>query len=214
MKFFKPEDAFMDRASKTITMLATVGTLGFGVYAYYNTIHPVFEKEKELQSLRSEKLTLNAENEQLSADNIALKAEFKASKDHLSLLNEKLSTTNTVIEEKQKLLDKMNKDLTHAKKQTILSKLDIIREKLLNKSIYELSVKRNNNFNVIDYSRTLLPKDTNKISSSEKEAFDFFNEYIDEHNGKNIKSIDDIIKYAILLPYAFKVKQNMLNDND
>lgn len=214
MKIFKAEDALMDRASKTITMLVAIGTLGFGIYAYYNTIHPVFEKEKELQSLRAAKLTLKSENDILTANNTSLKTEFATSKKDLSALNDKLSKTNFIITEKQIILDKMNRDLARAKKYTVLSKLELIREKLINTAIYEMITKRNIEFDIISYSKTLLPNDTDKISASEQQAYSIFKEYINSHNGKQIEKTDDIIKYAIMLPYLYRIKENILSDND
>lgn len=167
MQISKAEDAFMDRLIKTITMFVAIGTMGFGIYAYYNTIHPVFEKEKELQSLRTEKLTLRSENNLLIANNASLKTDFATSKKDLSALNERLAKTNIIINEKQTILNKMDRDLAQAKKHTVLSKLKLFREKLINTAIYEMTTRRNIQFNIISYSKILLPNGTAKMPSSE-----------------------------------------------
>ena len=214
MKLFKTDDALFDIASKIITMLATVGTLAFGVYAYFNTIHPVFEKEKELQGLRSEKLTLESENGRLSNENISLQDKSAESIKRLNMLNENLSKTNDALVEKQNLLDKTNRELVLAQKQTVLGKLTTLREKLLNTALYEMATRRNTEFDVIVYSKTLFPNNSSKISASDRKAFQYFQTYIDSHNKENIVKLDDVIKFAVMLPASYTIHENMLNESD
>lgn len=214
VKLFKNDDAFFDRVSKISTIFATTGTLAFGIYAYFNTIHPVFEKEKELQGLRAEKLSLESEKSRLSTDNLLLKNKFIASSNRLNELNEKLNKTNTVLLEKQNFLDKLNRDLVVAQKQTILGKLDMLREKLLSTAIYQISTKGKTKFDIISYSSSLLPDKKKKLSPTDKKAYEYFEDYIHKNSNQEIEEIDDIIKYAVMLPVSYKIKENMLNDND
>ncbi|MFM5858848.1 hypothetical protein ACET53_06075 [Aeromonas veronii] len=54
MKLYKQDDGFLEHMVKISTILS----LGFGVWAYFSTIHPVFEKEKELQQAKIENQSL------------------------------------------------------------------------------------------------------------------------------------------------------------
>lgn len=215
VKLFKADDAFFDKVSKITSIFATTGTLAFGIYAYFNTIHPVFEKEKELQNLRAEKLSLESEKSKLNTDNLLLQNKFLASSNHLNELNENLSKINKTLIEKQNLLDNLNRELVLAKKQTILGKLATIREKLLSTTIYQISIKGNTKFDIITYSNSLLPNDnTKKFSSSDKKAYEYFENYIQSHKNEKFEQIDDIIKYAVMLPVSYEINEKILSDGD
>ena len=70
---FLGDDSWLEVTTK----LVTLATLGFGVWAYYHSVQPVFEKESELQRQRLRAGHLTAEVSQLQADRKLLQEQLE-----------------------------------------------------------------------------------------------------------------------------------------
>jgi len=70
---FLGDDSWLEVTTK----LVTLATLGFGVWAYYHSVQPVFEKESELQRQRLRAGHLTAEVNRLQADRTFLQDQIE-----------------------------------------------------------------------------------------------------------------------------------------
>jgi len=209
MRLFKDDDSVVDCLAKVITILG----FAFGVFVYFNTIHPVFEKESELQSLRGERIKLQVENERANNNNERLKREsFKYQADNRAI-KVKYQELNASVEEKEQLLKDINEKLKNAKNDAVLTNLDTIGGKIID--AYKISILSGSRakFNALDFSDDMVKQfeQKNKPNDSEKDAYKYFSKYIESNRGKDISSQSEIIRYALLLSYTYKTKSYEAN---
>lgn len=211
MKFFKPDDSIIDVVSKITTSLFTIFTFIFGWYAYNHTIHPVFEKEKELQRMTQERMTLSKNNADLLEKNALYIQQNQKYSSESSRLKNNINKLSLEFGRKQQELDSINQKLEKTHKYVILSNLNIITGKLIEK--YTLSIVANSSkeFDMVENAYTLMNEANlnSNLNQYEKEAYEYFKEYITKNKGDILKSQEEKLRFALYLAYSYQ-KENLL----
>ena len=127
MNFFKRDDGILDVITKAITVVSFI----FGIWIYFHTIHPVFQKESELQDLRKEKVNIQTDNERLSKETAKIKNDLHIQTEKIKDLNERAGNLSLEIESKNSELASINEKLEIAHNEAVLSKLNLIMDKIL-----------------------------------------------------------------------------------
>ena len=144
LNFWTKDDGFIGGIYK----ITATSALIFSVWAYFNTIHPVFQKEKELQTAQSLIKDLEVRRADISKDIEELQIEVSNKELELAKANDILIKTREYADEKTKEMERfqqkmnlLNKHLVQTRKeavQTILSAaLDKISKRHLDLYIAE-----------------------------------------------------------------------------
>jgi hypothetical protein len=201
MKIFKDDDGLFDIASK----LTTTAGVCFGIWAYFHTIHPVFEKEIELQNLRGESKTLSVQVESLSSTLATLKQDKSSLGSSVELLRSEKETLINDIEDKEKQLQEIIASFKSASDAAVLNKLQYYSDKLVSAYLLAISTNKGSAFNVIDYSHKILathvPAQDDKYG---QQAYEYFKKYVHAHEGKQIKG-DEVVEFSISLFFNYKI---------
>lgn len=168
-----------------ISKLATALGVAFGAYAYFHTIHPIFEKEIELRNA----------NKNLNE----LKHEINITKNNLSNLeNEKKSYEKTILtldSIKNNLeinLSKSQEDLLKTQESLEVSShaasLNIIKnfsQEIFHKYLLSVTSGKDESFDALDFSRKLLDERfKDKKEEYEHIAYIYLKSQIDKNHKK------------------------------
>ncbi|MEH6387962.1 kinetochore Spc7 family protein [Pseudomonas profundi] len=202
MKIFKEDDGLLDRVSKSITIAGVC----FGAWAYFHTIHPVFEKEIELQNLRGESQTLSVQVQKLSSTLAVLQQDKISLESNIASLHSQQSKLKDNIVQKENELKIVVASFKDASDSATLNKLQYYSEKIT--SAYTLAVVsgRGSSFDVLGFSQELLathiPGQDDKYGT---QAYEYFKKYVNEHEGKIISG-DRVIEFAVSLFFKYKIE--------
>ena len=211
MKFFNPDDSIVDVVSKITTSLFTIFTFIFGWYAYHHTIHPIFEKEKELQRMTQERRFLSKENSDLKEQNALYMDQNKKYASELPRLKNSFNNLSLEIGRKQQELSSINQKLEKTHKYVILSNLNIITGKLIEKYTLSIIANSSRDFDMIENSYKLMNEASlnNNLNVYEREAYTYFREYVTKNKGEILKSQKDKLHFALYLAFSYQ-KENSL----
>lgn len=211
MKIFKSEDGLLDIGSKLITSAGII----FGAWAYFHTIHPVFEKEIELQDLRVEAQHLSLETEKLNASLSDLRQDRKALEANLESLWEEQGVLKEQIVAKEQALGEIIANLKTASDTAVLNKLQYYSDKITSAYLLAVASGKGGSFDVLSHSKVLLkthvPDSKDEFA---RRAYDYFAMYVQKHNNDEIKG-DQVIEFAVSLFFNYKIdllkQQQLLN---
>lgn len=217
MKFFNEEDGLIDKINKCFAIAGvflTAAGVGFGVWAYFHTIHPVFEKELELQNLRNDKGLLTNEIQTLQENITTIKsAKVAVEKEIDSLSNEKISLHKQIVGLKKEVIGKeislsqLEKSLKQASESAVLHKLQYYSDKILSGYLLSFSSGKNYDFDVVEYTKNILHTHDKKFETIyEKQAYEYVTDYVKKHEGENV-SVDKIPEFAISLQFDYKIQK-------
>ena len=221
LRITNKNDSLIDIIHKICTVIGVL----FGIWAYFHTIHPVFEKELELQKLRGEKEKLIKSIKEVTYSLNKVKKEKNILAKNLQQLRfekqqiiNQISTLKADLDAKENELGKLNRQLQFASKAAILNRLYYFSDKLINAYLLHITTHKSEEFDVIEVAKKILhthKKDSENIY--EKQAYDFFYSYVNKHEDEKFFG-DKIIEFAIMLPFEYKFqkiktykKQQILN---
>lgn len=201
MRYFKEDDGLFDKVSKLVTIFGVM----FGAWAYFHTIHPVFEKELELGKLKGEASQLRVEKEELR-DEIAHIQSVKASleKNVRTLEQQELALKNELFS-KERILREVVANLKDAADTAVLNKLQYYSDKIISAYLLAVMSGKESSFDPVVYSRTLLESHSDeKGNSFDKQAYEYFSTYVKQHEGKSVKG-DKVVEFAVTLFFDYKI---------
>ncbi|EMN4678088.1 hypothetical protein RFJ04_003353 [Klebsiella variicola] len=209
MNFFKRDDGILDVITKAITVVSFI----FGIWIYFHTIHPVFQKESELQDLRKEKVNIQTDNERLSKETAKIKNDLHIQTEKIKDLNERAGNLSLEIESKNSELASINEKLEIAHNEAVLSKLNLIMDKIISAYLISIVQGKNKEFNVIEYSHGLIEihDRARELNIYDKEAYSYFVKYLDENKSRKFITDEEIFSYAIMIPYGYKMSKHLVN---
>ena len=208
MQFWTKDDGFIGGLYKVVAISALI----FGVWAYFNTVHPVFEKESEL-------LTSKLELKQLKEKGLNLSKEVSQRESELSELKQKLLLEREQLEHVQRFAERkaeesqileekigfLNHSLANTRKEsvrTIISGvLDDISREYLEKYIAEKYHGKKSNFDLKTYTLNMASERLKKATKGgvEHAAFSVLKLFAEEklEDGINdYQPIFDVILFA------------------
>lgn len=206
MKFFNPDDSIVDVVSKITTILFTIFTFIFGWYAYHHTIHPIFEKEKELQRMTQERSFLSKSNADLKEQNALYIQQNKTSAYEASRLEQSAKEFSSEVNSKQQELTLANHKLEGMHKKLVLSELRIISGKLIQEYTISLAEKKHTEFDIIEKSYLLInnASNNNRINKYEKEAYSYFKDYTEINKNNALNTMNDKLHFALFLAETYQ----------
>lgn len=205
MKLYKQDDGFLEHMVKISTILS----LGFGVWAYFSTIHPVFEKEKELQQAKIENQSLVSKKNELTDQIKNLNGKIIEHQKSIASLKVQESKLSLLIREKESELKTVKSKLGEARTIAVINKLNYYMDKIINGYLLSITTGKRNTFNAVEYAENLLK--THKQDDSDpynEEAYIFLKRYVASYNGKKVSG-DDSIAFAVTLPFLYKKEHNL-----
>lgn len=201
MKIFKSEDGLFDIVSKFITCAG----IAFGAWAYFHTIHPVFEKEIELQTLRVEAQYLVSETDKLNSSLNELKQNRKNLEANLESLATEQAALREGIVAKEQALKEVVTSLKTASDAAVLNKLQYYSDKIMSAYLLAVASGKKSSFDVLLYSRQLLKTHTpDSKDEFDMRAYEYFEMYVQKHHNDEINS-DQAIEFAISLFFNYKI---------
>ncbi len=223
MRCFSKDESIFGVVTKIITV---VGIL-FGIWAYFHSIRPVFQKEKEY-------LELQAKNSQLLFDRRTIENEISVAKKELSgLLNEqkqlkteKLALSGLVSEANEVL--KSYRDQIEVQKKTILEKEERVNkllgendkagyfavqyklESMTNRLVdkYLMSIQSGGTqFNPRNEALEIVNFENNKssVSTFERQAIEFFEKYVSTKLSNDMPK-DKIVEGIVGIPFEYQIE--------
>ncbi|HFG1911445.1 TPA: hypothetical protein ACGF3T_003270 [Vibrio cholerae] len=204
VKLYKSDDGFLDHLVKITTILS----LGFGVWAYFNTIHPVFEKEKELQQAKIDNQLLVSTKHDLNSQLKDLKAQVLAHEESITLLREQEAELNSMMVYKENELKTINSKLGEAKSVAVLNKLNYYMDKMINGYLLAISTGKKEQFDAVDYAKKLLTTHDSDSDPYNQEAFVFFKNYVENFKDQKVQG-DDVIEFSVRLPLQYRIKYGL-----
>ncbi|RUR46548.1 hypothetical protein [Vreelandella populi] len=201
MKFFKKDDGVVEILAK----LTTIAGVLFGAWAYYHTIHPVFEKEMELQNLRGEAQGLTTEIGELNTSLVTLQQEKMSLLNSVALFQGQLEEIRAEIGNKEIQLHEVTANFENAADAAVLNKLQYYSNKLHSAHLLAAATGNEDSFNVLSLSQELLathvPDEEDKYAQI---AYEYFGKYVDEHSREEIKW-DEATEFAVSLFFDYKI---------
>jgi len=209
-KIINKNDSFIDVIHKISTIIGVI----FGIWAYFHSIHPVFEKELELQKLRGEKEKLIKsikELEYILDKTKKEKVQVIKNLQELQIEKEKLINQISVLKKnlivKEKELKKLNRELQSASEAAILNKLYYFSNKIINAYLLHIATNNTKEFDVIKIAKEILNTHKKEFKNIyEKQAYDYFFSYVKRHENEKFSG-DKIIEFAIRLPLEYKIQK-------
>jgi type I site-specific restriction endonuclease len=118
IQWFKKDDGFIDIIVKLLTILGVV----FGVWAYFNTVHPMFMKEKQLMNFKTQL-------QKLKKEEIHLQEDIKRKEEKLKELENNIIEKQALIAAIQKYSDRKEIEVAALQKKvsSLASRLDETR---------------------------------------------------------------------------------------
>jgi uncharacterized protein (DUF3084 family) len=208
MQIIKQDDSALDVLYKIFAILG----IGFGVWAYYHTVQPVFQKEKKLEQLRienhkieNERQLLNKNLNQLKNEKKALNIELLKGKNELTAYQKRSKELSQMIKTKEECISNLSRSLERSNRIAKLHKLESISNQLIAKYIDSIQTSSRSDFDIIETARLLLDKEKSNVSNEyEESAVKYFEAYINKHGNKKLFD-RDVIGFATSLPYDFKI---------
>ncbi|EGQ8234465.1 hypothetical protein C4G66_RS24305 [Vibrio parahaemolyticus] len=204
MKWFKEDDGVVENALK----IATALSLAFGVWAYFNTIHPVFEKEKELQQAKIENENLSKIRLSLSEQIETLGVQIKEYDSSIIKLQGQEANLKAVIAQNETKLASVTYKLGNAEKLAVLHKLNYFMDKMIHSYVLAITTGKKDSFDAVENAKMLLKTHSETQDPYSREAYEFFKNYVEKYDGKKVQG-DDCIGFAVILPSLYK-KANQL----
>ena len=206
--------------------LVSVAGVGFGVYAYLNSVKPVFDKEKEYISLRAENVQLVAVSDSLQATiqvSRSEKATLTAEIDHLA---GRIASANTTLDSLAVLVEHQQEQIREREEQveellrdndragylaveTILTKYsDILFEKYLG----SISANNESEFDLEAELEALMgAEERERPSAFVSEA----NKYIRDNlltDGPESLAKQPVSHAVVSIPYSYKIHHLSLTE--
>lgn len=208
MRFCRKKDSILEVLTKIVTILGII----FGTWAYFNTVHPVFQKEKRLSKLivrneilAKEKYTLVQDINNLNNDKQVINNELLENKTELKSLSDKLKNIESVIRDKENSIKILSESLNKTGKIAELHKLENISKQLLSKYIDSVQLGKSD-FNMLENAKKLLEEEKSDINNKyEESAIKYFEKYIEEYEEKEM-STNNAVSFATSLPFDFKIE--------
>ena len=202
MKLFSQGDGVFD----VIAKLATSAGVIFGVWAYFHTIHPVFEKEIELQSLRVESQDLSSEVRTLNESVDSLRKEKAQITADLASLGTQQVKIKAEIYEREQQLKKTIASLKNASDAAVLNKLQYYSDKLTSAYIVASMANKGAEFDVLAHSRKILATHSPETADEySQKAYVYFKRYVESYDGEPLKG-DRVIEFAVSLFFDYKIE--------
>jgi len=202
LRLFSESDGVFDVFIKLVTVIG----IAFGAWAYFHTVHPVFEKELELQVAQQEKQALEKEikEAQHSLSNAILKRENVERS--LTSLSEKEKNLQGQIVTKEAQLLELSANLEMAETSAVTNKIQYYSDKILSGYLIHISSLKQAEFDVITYSDKLLKTHSPDQSNPyDVEAYRFFQKHVEEHRGQTITG-DKIVEFSVSLLFDYKIE--------
>ena len=218
MKLFKPDDSILD----VTTRLVTIAGFIFAVYVYFDKIHPVFEKERELQTANSENLELELQKESLHTDiqkleahlttlqeeKAALRAEIAGAEANLESVRSELLDTREVLEARNEHINSLLEENENAGHVAIKTHLERMSEKITAQYLQSVRNPGDVAFSLEDTVSEILTDEKNDISNTfHQQAVDYMESYskrnLPKATGKNA-----VIRFAVSLPFDYEIATN------
>ncbi|MFK4074183.1 hypothetical protein ACI2KX_10830 [Ectopseudomonas khazarica] len=201
MKLFKDEDGCLEVLAKSATILGVL----FGVWAYFNTIHPVFEKEMELQGLRGESQVLASNLNELKASVAALRQDKSALLNSVGLLKGRQKDLLEEIDEKERDLRNMTASFENASDAAVLNKLQFYSNKLTSAHHLAVVAGKGETFDVFAVSKEILADNIpDKADEHARKAYSYFERYVQDRSGEEIKG-SRVTEFAVSLFFDYKI---------
>ncbi|MFC5708057.1 hypothetical protein [Aeromonas eucrenophila] len=150
MRLYKQDDGFLEHMVK----ISTIISLGFGVWAYFSTIHPVFEKEKELQQAKIDNQSLVSTKNELKSQLKTLDSKILEHQKSIGSLNKQESKLIFLVEEKE--LKIVNSKLGEARTVAVVNKLNYYMDKIINGYLLAITTGKQETFDAVEYAEKLL----------------------------------------------------------
>jgi hypothetical protein len=201
MKFFSESDGVLDIIAKLVTSVGVI----FGAWAYFNTIHPVFEKEIELQNLRLESQNLSATVRELNNSVKSLGQDKATLEINIASLNEHQGRLKSEIGESEKQLKSAIASLRNASDSAVLNKLQYYSDKLTSAYLLAVTANKRDEFDVLEYSKKILATHAPDADDEYgKQAYEYFKSYVEFHGGRELKG-DRVVEFAVSLFFNYKI---------
>ena len=157
---------------KVFAIFISLIGLGFGIFAYFNSVKPVFDKEKEFIGLRAENITLVADRTSLSNQVENAKSMLDKLNKQNNLMTDKIYSANTRLDSTTTLVDSLSRLAENLRSR--LRERDRRMDALLQND-------QNAGFIAIEallskYSAILIEKYSDSYSAAPPDRFDFKNE--------------------------------------
>ena len=201
MKIFKKEDGLLEITAKS----TTIAGIAFGAWAYFHTIHPVFEKEMELQNLRGESQVLTSQIDELNASLVTLRQGKKFLSNNMASLQIQQEKLLEDVATKEIELREVTASLENASDAAALNKLQFYSNKLQSAHLLAVSTGKEDAFDVLSVSQELLDNHVpDKNDKHAQKAYEYFEKYVQDHSGEEIRG-DKVTEYALSVFFDYKI---------
>jgi len=202
MKIFKKEDSLLEITAKC----TTIAGVAFGAWAYFHTIHPVFEKEMELQNLRGESQILTSQIDELSTSLTALQQEKRSLLNSVASLQSQQKKLLQQVAKQELELREVTTNLENASDAAVLNKLQFYANKLQSAHLLAVVSGKEEVFDVLAVSKEILANHVpDKADEHAQQAYEYFKKYVEDHSGEEIKG-DKVTEYALSVFFDYKIE--------
>lgn len=201
MKIYKMEDGLLEITAKLMTIVGIV----FGAWAYFHTIHPVFEKEMELQDLRGESQALTVQIEELNASLVALRRDKRTLSHNVVSLQIQQEKLLGDVATKESQLGEVMASLENASDAAVLNKLQFYSNKLHSAHLLAVVTGKGDAFNALSVSQEILDNHVpDKDDEHAQKAYKYFEKYVQDHSSEEIRG-DKVTEYALSVFFNYQV---------
>lgn len=202
MKIYKKEDSLLEIIAKCTTIVG----VAFGAWAYFHTIHPVFEKEMELQKLRGESQILTSQIDDLNTSLITLQQEKRSLLNSVASLQSQQKELLQEVSKQELELREATTNLENALDAAVLNKLQFYANKLQSAYLLAVVSGKEEAFDVLAVSNEILGNHVpDKVDEHAQKAYEYFKKYVGDHSGEEIKG-DKVTEYALSIFFDYKIE--------
>lgn len=201
MKIFKEDESLLEIASKIFTILGIV----FGGWAYFHTIHPIFQKEMELQRLSGESQALTEQILEKDADLNSLNQNKVSLETIVASLSAQQAELEREVAEKESQLREIVASFQSASDAAVMNKLQLYSEKITSSYLLAIRSGRSESFDVLGFSKELLISQVaDREDEHSRQAYDYFRRYIESHGEVRIDN-ENVVKFALTPYFDYKI---------
>jgi predicted nuclease with TOPRIM domain len=203
LNWLNKDEGILDYLVKALTGISLL----FGMWVYVDTIHPVFEKERELQILKSENTSLEKVKAQLTKETVDLNNLVNSLKTTVSELERKESDLNLAISNRESELDRLKGKLSFAESEAVQNKLNYFTDKLINSYLIAISSGRGDKFNVVQQAKILLKSHSKHSTKYDKKAYEIFSDYVKNNSDKDFMGESKVIEFSLMLSHRHEIER-------
>ncbi len=204
MRILKEDDSIFEILFKIVT----IGSLAFGIWAYFHSVKPVFDKEKEFLNSRYENRRLREENEgyiknlsklelqiseqqqvvqELGIERSALEQDILKSKKKLNDLRDALVKYKDMLKEKEDFINSLLSEENDAGWTAIEANVKRFRDRMFSEYIAAIQSGQKEKFDLQSVASDIIRQEGYVSGNSyHAKALDLFKKYYEKHLNEKV----------------------------